>query len=155
MVGGRSGQRNAKGRSATQSALDRDVPPVSFYDALHDIESQPHASIAACFASPKSLEDLGQGFWIDTGTLIVNRKHCFRAVIVHRESNGASGRAELDGVRHQVPQNLVHPIAVARNQAVLLGRMDVDAHAFLLRQGAQLGHVSQQLAKQVLTAVEG
>src|SRR5262249_7258934 len=63
-------EEDVKARSATQLALDLDLPPMFLHDPVNDGEAK---SCSVIFGGEKRIEDVRHIFWLNPGSVIFNR----------------------------------------------------------------------------------
>src|SRR5262245_22434578 len=108
-------QLNDKGGSAALSVAHRlHGASVELDDVAHDRKTEPQAAIPPRpLVLEKAIEDVREEIGADALTGIADGEPRVRAGLLEPEVDTATTRRELDGVRQQVPHDLLEPPGIA------------------------------------------
>src|SRR5690606_27750490 len=101
------GQLEDEAPTAALGALRPDAAPVRFDDAPGNGQAQAEALPGLLAASlPVGFEDPLNGLLAQAGAGVGDREADAHTLLLHPDHDGAFGEAKLDGVAHQVPEDL-------------------------------------------------
>jgi hypothetical protein len=94
--------------------LDRST--VHLHEMAHDRESESEPAMRARTRGiplPECIEDVRQKGGIDAAARVADAELVEERMPLERDRDRAFGRREFDGIRQQVPHDLLEPIAVS------------------------------------------
>src|SRR5688572_8705385 len=106
----RGGKREVEAAADAELAADPDLAAVCGHDAFRNWKSKSGALVVGALGTPVAVEHTRQVFLPDAGTGVGHRKeNVFRSSL---DAHHHGRRADLDGVRRQIGEDLHHAIGV-------------------------------------------
>ena len=120
MVDNHQRQSHAERRALIASSARRmNCPAVQFDQVTHDGETKPDAGVLTCRPTvglPETLEDVRQEIWRNSDTGIADDDLDVRIDPFESHLDDAVLWREFDGIRHEVPDDLLQSIGITRNR---------------------------------------
>lgn len=107
-------------------AVDSDLAAMRLNQGSYDRESQAQPALRPLLRLPHVIEYVGKLDWVDSGPLIGYLEANCAWLGMGADQNGSVGRAELDRIVEQVPEDLQNAMAIARHDGTLY-RVHFDA----------------------------
>src|SRR5207237_9888465 len=101
----------------------------------HDCKAQPKPAMLprrAAVGLPKTLEDVRQKIRADALAIVADLKMHVRNVFKGANANLPTRRRKLDGVREQIPDNLLQAMRVAGDQCGMIAQLGFTLTPFRL-----------------------
>ena len=96
-------------------ALAFDGPPVQLHQLAHDRQSKPaEGAMRRTVGLSEAIEHVRDEGRLDANARVRHQDLNHRIRLSYRHANPAVPRRELDGIRHQIPNHLLHPRGVCQ-----------------------------------------
>ena len=127
-------QRHRKNRASSFAfAVSKDRAAVNLDHMPHDCETQPKSPMLprrAAVGLPKTLKDMRQKVCADALAIVGDLKVHMRGVLEGANANLPTRGRKLDGVREQIPDDLLQTMSVTGDQRGMIAQFGFNPNPF-------------------------